>query len=153
MRVLGSFLLVATLTACGGAAAESTLAPGQWEMTTEVTNVTIPNLPAGVNPPMPPASTSSYCLTPEQARNPDANFVTGSGNSGGCSSQDYAMRDGRISGNVQCQHQGATMRASITGQYQRENFEMNMDMQTAMQGQNIQMKTRTTARRTGECRG
>jgi hypothetical protein len=149
MRTFALLILIGGLSACGGS--ETTLAAGQWEMTTQVTNVSMPNLPAGVTPPMPPPNTVSYCLTEEQAANPDANFVTGSGRTGGCTSQDYAMRGGRISGSVQCQHQGATMRATMTGQYQRESFDMNMDMQTEMGGQRVAMQTRTTARRTGEC--
>jgi len=90
----------------GGAEAQAkveTIAfqPGQWETTVQVTRMTVPNMPEGSSPPTPPPTTVRSCLTAEQARQPNANFLTGSGENGGCTSQNFTMADGRISGTIQ----------------------------------------------------
>ena len=142
-------LLCATmLSACG----ESTvLEPGQWDMNVAVTKVEAPNIPQGTNVPLPPPQTISQCLTPEQARNPGADFA-GGGQQGGCTSEDYRMADGRISGTLQCNQAGATMRATVSGTFTRETMDMTMNSQTQAGGQNVNTEVRVTGRRTGECR-
>jgi len=137
------------LSACGG---ESTvLEPGQWDMNVAVTKIEAPGMPQGANVPMPPPQTISQCLTPEQARNPGADFA-GGGQQGGCTSEDYRMADGRISGTLQCNQAGATMRATVSGTFTRESMDMTMNSQTQAGGQNVNTEVRVTGRRTGECR-
>ena len=70
-----ALLCATSLAACGG---ESTvLEPGQWDMNLAVTKIEAPGLPQGANVPLPPPQTVSQCLTPEQARNPGADFAGG----------------------------------------------------------------------------
>ena len=135
----------------GGGAASVALQPGQWETTVEVTRMNVANMPAGVTPPMPPPTTVSYCLTAEQAARPSADFLTGSGESGGCTYQDFSMASGRISGTVTCESAGTSMRSTLNGQFTPTGYEMNTQVQTTASGMTMDMETRTTARRTGDC--
>ena len=142
-------LLSATMLAgCGG---ESTvLESGQWDMNVAITKMEAPGLPQGANVPLPPPQTVSQCLTPEQARNPGADFA--GGGQQGCTSDDYRMADGRISGTIQCNQQGTSMRATVAGTYTRDSMDMTMNSQTQASGQNVNTEVRVTGRRTGECR-
>ena len=142
-------LLSTTLLAgCGG---ESTvLEPGQWDMNVAITKMEAPGLPQGANVPLPPPQTVSQCLTPEQARNPGADFA--GGGQQGCTSNDYRMADGRISGTIQCNQQGTSMRATVAGTYTRDSMDMTMNSETQASGQNVNTEVRVTGRRTGECR-
>ena len=135
----------------GGEAAAVAFQPGQWETTVHVTRINVPNMPKGMNPPMPPPTTVRTCLTAEQARAPNANFLTGSGESGGCTSENFSMADGRITGTVQCNAQGSTMRSTLDGRYTATSYEMTMQTQTQAQGMSMDMEARTTARRVGDC--
>ena len=136
------------LAGCGG---ESTvLEPGQWDMNVAITKMEAPGLPQGANVPLPPPQTVSQCLTPEQARNPGADFA--GGGQQGCTSDDYRMADGRISGTIQCNQQGTSMRATVAGTYTRDSMDMTMNSETQASGQNVNTEVRVTGRRTGECR-
>lgn len=145
---LPALLSATLLAACGG---ESTvLEPGQWDMNVAITKMEAPGLPQGANIPLPPPQTVSQCLTPEQARNPGADFA--GGGQQGCTSDDYRMADGRISGTIQCNQQGTTMRATVAGTYNRDSMDMTMNSQTQASGQSVTTEVRVTGRRTGECR-
>ena len=169
MRLLIGVAAAAALSACGGgndgggnesaggtAASGSggaTMQPGQWEMTTTVARMTVPGMPAGMNPPMPPPSTTRTCLTEEEARQTSANFLnetTGAGE--GCTSQNSSMSGGRIQATVQCNRPEGQVRMTMNGQYTATTLEMTHTVQTSMQGgQNVEMEARIAGRRVGEC--
>ena len=134
-----------------GSTAAASFQPGQWETTTEVTRLNMAGMPAGVTPPMPPPTTVSYCMTPEKARRPDANFLTGSGEDSGCSYTDFTMSGGRIQGIVQCNQQGTSMRTTMSGQFTATSYEMNQQVQVTAGGVTTDMESRTTGRRVGDC--
>jgi hypothetical protein len=137
----------------GGGAASAALQPGMWETTVEVVRMSAPNMPAGVTPPTPPPTTVSYCLTAAQAAQPNANFLTGSGEAGGCTSENLSMANGRIQGVVSCNAQGASMRSTMDGQFTPTSYDMTTQVQTTSAGMTMDMETRTRARRTGDCPG
>jgi hypothetical protein len=137
----------------GGGAASVALQPGMWETTVEVVRMNMPNMPAGMNPPMPPPTTVNYCLTAAQAAQPNANFLTGSGEAGGCTSENLSMANGRIQGVVTCSAQGTSMRSTMDGQFTPTSYEMTTQVETNAAGQTVEMETRTRARRTGDCPG
>ncbi len=169
MRLTIGAMAALMLTACGGQAenkqdgsasasgggstsgAAVSLQPGQWEMTTTVVSMNIPNMPQGVSPPTPPPSTISMCLTPEQAAAPNGGFLTGTGEGGGCRSDNMTMADGRIQGVVQCDSQGTQMRATVNGQFTPTSYEINQQVQTTAQGMSMEIEARTNGRRTGDC--
>jgi hypothetical protein len=150
---MNRFAIPAVLSACvlAGCGGQSTmLQPGQWETNVAIVRLEAPGMPKGANVPLPPPTTTSSCLTPEQARNPDANFAAG--NTSGCSSEDYRMADGRISGTLTCNQQGTSMRATLAGTYTPTTMDMTMNSQTQAAGQNVTTEVRVTGRRTGDCR-
>ena len=135
----------------GGGAAAVTMAPGQWEITTEVGEIQMANMPAGVTPPTPPPTTVRTCLTAAQASAPSGGFLTGSGEGSGCTSEGMTMSGGRIQGTVQCNQAGSTMRSTMDGQFSSESFEVNQRVETSAQGMNVTMQSRTRGRRVGDC--
>ena len=135
----------------GGGAASVALQPGMWETTVEVVRMNMPNMPQGMATPTPPPTTISYCLTPEQAARPSADFLTGSGETGGCTYENFSMENGRIQGTVSCNAQGTQMRSTLDGQFTPSSYEMNTQVQTTTGGMTMDMETRTSARRTGDC--
>jgi len=170
MRLLIGVAAAAALSACGGGndgggngsggggkagggSAEVTMQPGQWEMTATVTRMTVPGMPAGMNPPMPPPNTTRNCLTEEEARQASANFLnetTGAGE--GCTSQNSSMSGGRIQATVQCNRPEGQVRMTMNGQYTATTIDMTQTVQTSMQGgQNVEMEARIAGRRVGEC--
>jgi hypothetical protein len=111
----------------------------------------VPNMPQGVTPPTPPPTTVRSCITPEQAARPNANFLTGSGESGGCNFENFNMAGGRLQGAVTCNAQGTTMRSTFEGQFTPTSYEMTTQVETNAGGMAMNMATRTSARRVGDC--
>lgn len=140
----------------GPAAGGATIAlrPGQWETIVEVLRLNMadmPNMPAGMTTPLPPPTTVRSCLTPEQARQPNANFLTGSGDQGGCTYQDFSMAGGRIRGTVTCNSQGTNMRTTMDGTFGGDSYRIESESQVSANGATIDTATRITARRIGDC--
>jgi hypothetical protein len=137
----------------GGGAVAASFAPGLWETTTVVLSMNVPNMPQGFRPPMPPATTVRHCLTPEQVSRPPADFMSGGGESGGCTYRDFAMANGRIRGTVQCGADGGAMRMTMDGSFTPTRYEMNQQVETSGQGMTMNIESRTTGRRVGDCPG
>jgi len=113
----------------------------------------VPNLPQGVSGPTPPPTTVRTCLTPQQASAPSGGFLTGSGEGGGCTTQNMSMAGGRIRGTVQCNQPGSAMRSSMEGQFSPTSFEVEQQVETSAQGMEMTIQSRTRGRRVGDCPG
>jgi hypothetical protein len=140
----------------GGAAAIAALTPGEYETTIEVLRIDMtggPALPAGVIPPVPPPTTIRSCLTPDQARRPDANFLTGSGAQAGCVYDNLAMDGGRIVGAATCDAQGTRVRTVMDGQFSSVGYTMSSQSRIQTNGMTIETDSRITSRRIGDCPG
>lgn len=137
----------------GGGGGSASLQPGQWEITTNVTRLAVPGMPAGMSPPMPPPTTVRACLTAAQAAQPGAGFLSGSGEGQGCTYESNSIGGGRIQAVVQCSQQGTTMRSTMTGQFTATSYEVSQQAQISAQGQTTETESRTTGRRVGDCPG
>jgi hypothetical protein len=160
-------IAILLLAACGsqdkagnGAAAKAgggatiALAPGQWETIVEVTGLNItggPRLPGGMTPPLPPPTTVRSCLTPEQAARPNANFLSGSGEGGGCNSENLSMAGGSIQGTITCSSAGATIRTTINGRFGTDSYETESQSRITSNGMTMETTGRTRSRRVGDC--
>jgi hypothetical protein len=133
----------------GGAPGAIALQAGMWEFTVEVAEMNIPNMPKGMVP-MPPPTTIRNCLTPEQARAPDANFFSGK-NEGGCTSQNMTFGGGRIAGTITCETPQGTTQVVLDGRYDATSYQMTQNIQAQMAGQSVNMQNRVNARRVGDC--
>ena len=135
----------------GGGSAAPALQAGEWEMTTQVLSMNIPNMPKGMSPPLPQPTTVRTCVTPEQAANPSGGFLTGSGDDGGCTSENVSMSGGRIQATVQCRAETGTMRSTINGEMSATSYAITQQVETSAQGMTMEMESRTTGRRIGDC--
>jgi hypothetical protein len=142
-----------TTRAAGAGGGGAALQPGQWEVTTQVVRMEVPNMPAGMTPPTPPATTVRTCLTPEQARAPNGGFLTGSAENSGCRSENMSMVGGRVRGTVVCNRQGATARATMDGEFSPTGYTIDQRIETTTAGANVNIESRTSGRRVGDCPG
>lgn len=130
-----------------------TFAPGLWEVASEVTAVSAPNLPIEARDRMVgPRGRGRACLTPESAARPNARFVTGRGDNR-CAYADFAMSDGRMTGTMRCtEPDGGETMARMTGDYRRETYRLDMAIETpGPDGATMRIETRTVGRRIGDC--
>lgn len=162
MRVAAGLITIAMLGACSqngdggngtaaapgtGAGATVALQPGQWESRLEVVAA---DMPAGA-PGMPPMS-ARFCITPEQAANPNADVLGGGQNMPqGCTTENYTVSGGRISGAIVCNMGGTANRTTINGQFTPTTYEMTMQSRSEAGGTTTESQTRVTARRIGDC--
>jgi hypothetical protein len=130
------------------------LTPGEYETTIEVLRMDIvggPRIPGGIVPPVPPPSTVRSCLTPEQARRPDAGFLTGKGAQAGCAYENLTMSDGRIQGAVTCDSQGTRVRTTMDGRFGSDSYTVESQSRIETNGMTIESAGRATSRRIGDC--
>ena len=139
------------------------LRPGEWETTQEVVDVKIEGAPEGMPKGAMDAmkgrkTTVKSCITPEQAANPSADFLTAQKDSK-CTYSGFEMAGGAIKGAVSCPSPDGKGKADITiaGSYGAETYQMTMEMQAAGMGgpqttaMTMHMKMRTSGKRVGEC--
>ena len=136
--------------------------PGEWESTTEVVDVRMdnppPGMPNGMLDMMKGRKTSTKnCITPEQAANPEAEFLASQKNDQ-CTYKGFQMTGGVIKGTVSCPSgDGGTADVAMTGSYTPASYVMEMEMNAAnlggpsAAGMAMWMKMRTTGKRIGEC--
>lgn len=124
------------------------IAPGLWELSSEVTDVRASELPLEVrNRMIGPRSRMRHCITPQQAEQPSANFLA-MRSDGGCVYRDVTLEGGRLRGAMRCP--GATAR--MDGHYAPEAYEMRMDMASPMPGGAVmELEVRARGRRIGDC--
>jgi hypothetical protein len=137
--------------------AEMKIEPGQWEATNEIISASAPGVPAdALGQMIGQKTTVTNCITPEQAANPNANFLAVQKNSN-CTYQDWSMEGGRMMGTMTCSggQMPGTMVMQMDGTYSDESYDMTMDMETSGLPGDIVMtiKARTTGKRIGECVG
>lgn len=163
-RILCASALV-SLAACGGAgdagkgaadapaaeASAETMKPGQWQATAELVSVSGPNAtPEATKGMVGTKNDYTYCLTAEQLAKPSLN-VFGENKGYTCQSDTTALEDGKVSGQASCKSDNDTNtdKFVLNGTYGAESFEITMD--TNMPTVALDMKTRITAKRVGEC--
>ena len=161
--VLTAAAAAAPLSACGdgaernmseaevaGELATMRVAPGLWELTSEVVEVRAPDLPREVrNRMVGPRSRLRHCITPEQAARPSANFLAAR-REPGCAYRAFSVRDGRIEGTMACPDANATMR----GRYGPQAYDMRMAMESPVPGGDgavMTLDVRARGRRIGPC--
>jgi Protein of unknown function (DUF3617) len=145
-------------TAAGGdagtaGAAMVEMRPGQWETTVEVLRLNmanVPGMPAGMTQPLPPPTTVRSCVTPEQARRPNADMFAG-GNQAGCTYENFSMTGGRMQGVVTCNSSGTTVRSTFNGSFGAESMQVESETQVSANGVTVDTASRVTGRRLGDC--
>jgi hypothetical protein len=146
------------VAACGEAPAENkaasgaaAFAPGQWELTSEVTALTKADTEAPrINTPAGTRATNSVCAA-EGHQLPTAFF---SGEGYRCTYGTYYVRNGRVNVTLSCYRDGLQggMTMSAEGTYQADSvtFTRNLRTNLTTEGDAV-IDSRVTGRRTGEC--
>lgn len=135
--------------------AKMKMEPGQWEATNEILSASAPGIPPdALRQMVGQKNTVSNCVTPEEAANPSASFLAGQRNSD-CTYQDFVVNAGSMNGIISCtggQIPGKLV-MKMNGEFNQTRYDMNMDMEAAglPGGMTMNIKAKTTARRTGEC--
>lgn len=124
------------------------IAPGLWELKSEVVEVRGPELPREVrNRMIGPRRTLRNCISPEQAARPSANFLATSADTS-CRYRGFSIHDGRMRGEMRCREAQARM----TGRYQPQRYDIVMEMEgPAPGGETMTLSLRASGRRIGEC--
>ncbi len=148
---------VMIVAACGSGGEQNkaatkadSLAPGQWELTSEVTafNKADQGMPR-IDTPVGTRATESVCVA---AGRPPATLFAGTGYD--CRYQDYYFRRGRLNVTMMCRREGLDGNISTTaeGGFEAESLEYRRELRSALSGDgDVQITARVTGRRTGEC--
>ena len=124
------------------------IAPGLWEVSSEVVEVRGPDLPRDLrNRMVGPRSRLRHCITPQQAARPSANFLAARAD-GGCAYRRFSARGGRVSGEMIC----ADTRTRMDGRYGPAAYGMRMEMESPVPGGAVMnLELRARGRRIGAC--
>lgn len=147
---------VAIIVACSGGASTS-LQPGQWEMTTKMTDIEIPGAPPAVAAQMKQAMTAqaqtqSRCITPAEAANPAGNMASPSGNAQGCTFSKQTFSGGAIDVAGSCPGPaGGRMETTLSGSYTATTMDTRISANIEGGPQPMRMSGTMTGRRTGDC--
>ena len=141
-------------SASGSASASGVnLQPGEWEMKTEVVNVSAEGLPAGIAEGMKAqaSSTTKTCMTPEEAKGPKGDIFAGKDSN--CKSEGFSWSGGKIKGKTVCTAGGGSGKTEMEmeGTYSAQNIDMTMKSKTDLAGKAMTMEMRVQGRRVGEC--
>jgi len=138
------------------------LQPGEWETTSEIVEAKIENAPEGMPAGMMDAmkgrkTTVKNCITPEQAENPGADFLTAQ-KDGRCTYSGFEMSGGTIKGTVTCAGgEGGTATMKMEGIYTPASYTTTVSMVSAGMGgaqakdMTMHMTTKVSGKRIGEC--
>ena len=129
------------------------LRPGQWEVTAEVDMPGMPKAVADMMKKSQASTTTTMCISEEEANRSDANVFTGKKDEN-CSTEGFEAKNGRIKGKVTCTGTAGEgkMVMEMDGAFKPESYEvtMKMDMQGAG-NEAMKMETRAKGRRIGDC--
>jgi hypothetical protein len=138
----------------GGPASGISLQPGEWEMKTEVVNISAEGLPPGIAEGMKAQAgrTTRTCMTAEEAKGPKADMFARN-NPGNCKSEGFSWAGGRIHGTTTCTGTEGAGKAVVTmdGQYSPQRIDMTMKSETDIAGKAMKMEMRISGHRVGEC--
>lgn len=157
MRAL-AFIPVVILAACGGGETEqnkvatkaATIAPGQWELASEVTAFTVVDQGTPqIDTPVGTRVTETVCVA--EGRPPTALF---SGEDYRCRYDNYYVRNGRLNVTMQCTREGLSggIPMAVDGRFEEETLEYTRDLNSVLAGGgDVRVSARVTGRHTGAC--
>lgn len=131
-------------------AASLELAAGQWETTTEITEVTARD---GGTPVLKVAEKSvvSTCVAEGEGKKPTPAVLAGMEE---CSYDTIYMSRGRVTASLSCTKPGLSGKflVSTEGTYTAEAFDTSAQIETSLSGDgDVRAQARITGRRTGDC--
>lgn len=140
----------------GAGLATARFNPGQWETRIEMLSMDMPGMPGGgvgkqvMDKMLGEPMTVSSCMTPEEARKPNARIFSGKGDSS-CIYRNFSMAGGKLDATLVCPAEGPGGETVMTqtGEFTGDSFALQTDMKVGDSG--MRMKARVTGKRTGDC--
>ncbi len=140
-----------------GAVEAMRLEPGQWETRVSVSDIAMPDMPAGVGDQVKAAMKTqantaiTSCITPEQAANPEGKVF--GGGEGQCRYRRFVMAAGRIDAEMDCSGAGGrAVTLKTEGSFTPTSFEVENAMRMGGVGAPaMSMKAKVSGRRIGQC--
>jgi hypothetical protein len=130
--------------------------PGKWQSTVTIDQMSMPGIPPDAQAQMKKmisgTHTTETCLTPEEAKKPNANFFSANDQ---CRYDHFTMAGGKVDAEMHCSQGGTSQVMQMNGSYSADSYEMHMQStsQGGPAGKSINMKMTVTAKRIGECTG
>jgi hypothetical protein len=129
------------------------LTPGEWELTSEITNLTLADQGAAAMPmKVGMKTTTKSCITPEQVEQPQPTMFASSKDS--CTYKNFYMSRGRLVASMSCKQPGADaeMLMTIEGKYSDTSMDVSVDMATSVSGPgDVKVNSKLSGRRLGDC--
>jgi hypothetical protein len=149
-RILISIALAAGLTGgcSGGAGSAGGMQAGKWTMTTEVLDMKVKGMPAGMAMPKPAPVTTSMCITADQAGAGPGGMMAKS--TPGCTVSKSENSGGKLALEMSCQSAAGTVSTKVDGTYSPTEYTLNSEASTSGDHATT-TKSRITAKRVGEC--
>ena len=132
------FALLAVLALAPLSAAAQTMEPGEWQITSTMTSPMLPK---------PQVVTRTECISKEDAEDPT--HFSGRDQAQGCKVTPVARTPESYSWTVSCPQQGMSGDGKL--RFARGTVEGEVRMTVDMQGQKLEMFSRTSGRRLGPC--
>lgn len=135
-----------------------TMQPGEWDMTTEMTDIEVPGMPPEMQAQMRAqlanqAQTRSTCITEEEAGEPMQSMFADSEMAGNCDFGDSSYEGGVIAINATCEGpdgQG-TAEMTIEGSYTATTLEADLSVSLSGGPMDAVMSGEMRGERTGDC--
>ena len=133
--------------------AQVEIEPGQWQATTEIVSAEGPLPQAVIRQMVGRRTNASNCITPEQAKRPDASFLSAQQNSQ-CTYHEFSMQGGKLRGRMTCTSPDmpAEMETVMNGDYGPRAYDMTLNMSPTLPGGGaMKITARTRGERVGAC--
>ena len=128
--------------------------PGKWQSTVTIDKMDMPGMPPEVasrmKKMMAQEHTSDSCLTPEDVKQPKANFFSGNDQ---CRYDHFTMGHGKIDAEMHCEQSGVSQVMQMTGTYSPDTYRMQMKTSGGPGAKGVTMEMSVDAERVGECTG
>lgn len=130
--------------------------PGEWETTAQLTEFDMEGMPAeagaAMREQMGQPQTTSSCITPEQASNPQGDMFAADENDE-CTYREFSMSGGRLLLDATCQPEGmeGSMTLHMEGSYTPTSYALTMNMTSDTPSGPMRMSGSVEGRRVGDC--
>ena len=130
-----------------------TIQPGEWEITMEMQAAQVSGMPAGMQMPHIPPTTTRSCVTPEQVSRANTAFLGGASAHPGidCDYSGITIADGRIQGTSTCRRAGMQVSVTMDGSFTPTSYDVHQQMHSTMGGRTSESTNHLVGRRVGEC--
>jgi hypothetical protein len=126
--------------------------PGQYRVKTEILEMNVPGMPAGMGVDqmnkMSAAADVTFCVTEQDSAKATREMVTKSGQ-GNCEVKKLDIADGRVDSEMTCTQNGQTMTSKTSGTINSEGMDLTVEYD--MPG--MSQKMRVVQTRIGDCAG